>query len=234
MENENLIKEEKRSFLRKIPGFRSGKKWKIMVASLFYGFWILVFIGIANSDTSTQQQVTKQEQKVEQLQQQEQSQQVDSQQKEEEEETIEAQKQAVLDFEKQFFNIEKPTSLALQDFSNKAGKLGQGVTVYDLYEAANKAKNACKNTQMIYTSLKIPDNIPDDVKKILKDAKSDLSTAYYSKSIAMDKAMKFLDEQKPSQMQEYKDEIKMADSFVINGVLKLTEAKQKIGIDISK
>lgn len=39
---------------RKVPGFRSGKPWKMFVATIFYGLFILVFIAIVSADTDTQ------------------------------------------------------------------------------------------------------------------------------------------------------------------------------------
>lgn len=37
-------REERKSFIRKIPGFRSGKKWKMALASLFYLMIIIIII----------------------------------------------------------------------------------------------------------------------------------------------------------------------------------------------
>lgn len=42
----NQPEEPKKSFLRKIPGFRSGKPWKIVIASVGYLIILFVVIGI--------------------------------------------------------------------------------------------------------------------------------------------------------------------------------------------
>ncbi len=57
--------KKKRSFIRKMPGFRSGKKWKMIIASIVYLFIFLIvlagiFGGSSNSEeTETQTLVIK-------------------------------------------------------------------------------------------------------------------------------------------------------------------------------
>lgn len=58
----------KRQFWRKIPGFRSGKKWKMVTASVFYGILLLFFIGAMSSDPDNTPQQTKDKTKVDQTQ----------------------------------------------------------------------------------------------------------------------------------------------------------------------
>jgi hypothetical protein len=51
----NILKKplpESKSFIRKIPGFRSGKWWKMLLAILGYGFIILLILGAISPDTS--------------------------------------------------------------------------------------------------------------------------------------------------------------------------------------
>ncbi|WP_100406693.1 hypothetical protein [Bacillus solitudinis] len=43
-----------RKWVNKILGFRSKKRWKMVTASIFYSFIALMFIGIANSEPSTE------------------------------------------------------------------------------------------------------------------------------------------------------------------------------------
>ncbi|MEN3009069.1 hypothetical protein [Pseudothermotoga sp.] len=45
----------KRSFFRKIPGFRSGKLWKKIIASIFYGIMFLFVIGLIISISTSEQ-----------------------------------------------------------------------------------------------------------------------------------------------------------------------------------
>lgn len=43
----------KRSFWKKIPGFRSGKLWKKIIAFIFYALLLLFFIGVITSNDSS-------------------------------------------------------------------------------------------------------------------------------------------------------------------------------------
>jgi hypothetical protein len=54
------------------------------------------------------------------------------------------------------------------------------------------------------------------------------------KADAYDSVLKFLDEQKPRHVQEFKDKMKMADSFTLSGVAKIVDARSKLGIDVAK
>jgi tRNA(His) 5'-end guanylyltransferase len=53
----------------------------------------------------------------------------------------------------------------------------------------------------------------------------------YTKGKAFKTVLKYLDNQKPSDMQNFKDEMKSTDLFVLNGVTKILAAKTKVGID---
>lgn len=48
--------EEKKTFLSKVPGFRSGKLWKKILASIGYAFITLIVIGIISGDDAQQVQ----------------------------------------------------------------------------------------------------------------------------------------------------------------------------------
>lgn len=55
----NLYDDGKKPFIRKVPGFRSGKWWKMMIASLFYSFWVYVFVHMAAEFNVEQQTIAK-------------------------------------------------------------------------------------------------------------------------------------------------------------------------------
>lgn len=42
-------------FWKKVPGYRSGTKWKMIVASIFYFFFIMMFLGIVFGGDNTEQ-----------------------------------------------------------------------------------------------------------------------------------------------------------------------------------
>jgi hypothetical protein len=56
--------EEKKSFIRKIPGFRSGKPWKMVLATIFYVFIILIVLALivpSGKDGAQQKSLTVEE-----------------------------------------------------------------------------------------------------------------------------------------------------------------------------
>ncbi|TEB13335.1 hypothetical protein [Pelotomaculum propionicicum] len=146
----------------------------------------------------------------------------------------EAQKAEILEFEKQVFATEKIATNAIEIYTTKMSDMGNGkATIYEVYSAASKAKDKCKETQFAMSKVKTPQTTKE-INKLLDDTKSEIGTAYMLKAEALDSVMKFLDDQKPSDMQNFKDKIKSADSFIMGAVMKLYQAKEKAGIDVAK
>lgn len=146
----------------------------------------------------------------------------------------ESQKAAILEFEKQIYATEKIASRAIEAYTTKASDMGKGkASIYDVYSAASTAKDKCKEVQFAMNKIKTPD-VPKEIKKLLDDTKLEIGTAYMVKAEALDSAMKFLDNQKPSDMQNFKDKIKSSDSFTMGAVLKLYQAKERAGIKVEE
>jgi hypothetical protein len=145
------------------------------------------------------------------------------------------QQQDVIAFEKSVYALEAEIKPYMNNYQKVMNAVGNGdATVYDAYDAASKAKNASEQLSTAYYSLDIPKELPNTVTKLLEGSRTDLATAYYSKSVAMGAVMKFLDDQKPSNMQKYKDEIATSERFILSGVTKILQAKTELGIDIAK
>ncbi|NUU80060.1 hypothetical protein [Paenibacillus xylanilyticus] len=147
--------------------------------------------------------------------------------------TKKAYQKEVLAFEKSVYALEETMSPIMSTYQEAMTGLGNGtVDIYTVYEATENAKKAADHLQSQFYNLNVPESLPKDVKEKLNAATSDLSTAYYSKGKAFDAVLEFLDDQKPSHMSKFKDEIAMSDSFVMNGILKLMEAKEAVGLKL--
>lgn len=147
--------------------------------------------------------------------------------------TKKAHQKEVLAFEKSVYALEETMSPIMSTYQEAMTGLGNGtVDIYTVYEATENAKKAADHLQSQFYKLNVPESLPKDVKEKLNAATSDLSTAYYSKGKAFDAVLEFLDDQKPSHMSKFKDEIAMSDSFVMNGILKLMEAKEAVGLKL--
>ncbi|CEH30248.1 Uncharacterized protein BN1090_A2_02698 [Aneurinibacillus migulanus] len=226
-----------RPWYKKILGFRSGKKWKMVIASIVYLLILSSFISnfgnsgkqgtnsqstTAATPASTQQTIDSTQQKVN-----------TEEKKKEDAAKKKEQQKAIIQFEQELYSIEKPATAAGNRYKATAEKMGKGqATIYDLYEAASNANKQADKTRYAYSTLKVPEGLPADVTDMLKEAKSKLSTAYYTKSKAMEYAMEFIDSQKPSDLQKAKEETQMSDQFILAGITKVLEAKEKMGIPL--
>lgn len=144
-----------------------------------------------------------------------------------------ANQKEVSAFEKSVYALEETMSPIMSTYQEAMTGLGNGtVDIYAVYEATENAKKAADHLQSKFYNLEVPESLPKDVKTKLNGATSDLSTAYYSKGKAFDAVLEFLDDQKPSHMSKFKDEIAMSDSFVMNGILKIMEAKEAVGLKL--
>ncbi|WP_336761518.1 hypothetical protein [Paenibacillus sp. USHLN196] len=147
--------------------------------------------------------------------------------------TKKAHQKEVLAFEKSVYALEETMSPIMSTYQEAMTGLGNGtVDIYTVYEATENAKKAADHLQSKFYNLEVPEGLPKDVKTKLNGATSDLSTAYYSKGKAFDAVLEFLDDQKPSHMSKFKDEIAMSDSFVMNGILKIMEAKEAVRLKL--
>lgn len=147
---------------------------------------------------------------------------------------LERQKAAVIRFEKDVYAAEAPAQSAIKTYQREMQRFSKGqASIYDVYGAATDAKSACESVRRAYWDLDIPEGLPDDVTSLLKEVTSSLSTAYGVKAEAFGAVMEFLDSQKPSSMQEFKDKIVQADSFTLEAVAKLFQAKEKLGIPLT-
>jgi hypothetical protein len=251
-----------RTWWRKILGFRSNVRWKMAVASIIYFYLFIMIVGLASNDSASQPATTsvteennvettaksedssKNEEEKKAEAQAQQKAEGEAKKKADEEAKLEAQKQelemkqhqqAVLDFEKSVYDLEDTIEPIMDNYQKAMTGLGNGsVDIYTAYTAAKEARDACQYLQTKFYTMPIPEGLPEEIDALLSDASSDLGTAYYTKKEAMEYVLKFLDEQKPSYMDKFKEEISMSDQFMISGIAKIFDAKVKVGIDVTK
>lgn len=148
---------------------------------------------------------------------------------------LKEQQKELLAFEQKIFDIEKTATYSIESFQNIIKKIEQGeANIYDAYKAANFAKEKCKNVQYSLNSTNVSKKIPKDIRKLLKEAVLEISTAYMIKAEAFEKARKYLDEKKLSSLLSYQEKMKDSDRFIITAIAKIAQAKEKMGIDILK
>jgi len=140
--------------------------------------------------------------------------------------------QQVLAFEQKLTGLEKPALRVINQFTEATSGFGTEYSIYDLYGIADEAEEMCQIVWLRYSDLKreIPSALPANVKKLLRESVECMETTYFTKKSSFKYAKKFLDEQKPSQLQKFTDEVEVANAFMWNAILKLTQAKAELGM----
>lgn len=142
---------------------------------------------------------------------------------------------AILAFEKEVNEIEARYKPVMDTYTSTMEKVSSGsANVFDAYNATVRAQEASNAMRSDYFSLSPASTLPREVKGKLRDAAKELGTAYSTRSGAMEAAKRFLDNQKPSDLQLFKDETRIADQFILSAVVKIMEAKTMAGIAIGE
>lgn len=144
------------------------------------------------------------------------------------------QQKLVKDFEASIYAKEKTIKSTMDSYQETMSQLGKTKSVFDAYDAAKRAEAASATLRQEFGTVQVPKDLPEEVQDLLRGAVSDISTAYYCKENAFEAAMKFLDDQKPSNTGKYKEEISLADNFTLSATAKIFQAKEKMGITATK
>ncbi|MGV7116969.1 hypothetical protein [Paenibacillus kyungheensis] len=145
------------------------------------------------------------------------------------------QQKLVLNFEKKFYSIEDSGKSVIDDYTQTMESLGKGNTdIYTAYSATVEAQKMADSLASQYYNLDVPDQLPKNVKDYLSESKMGMFYSYSSKSDGLDIMLDFLDEQKPSLVQEIKEKTTQSDQETLSAVMNMLQAKEAIGLDISK
>lgn len=151
-----------------------------------------------------------------------------------EEETKKKNQSDVTEFEQSVYSLEDSIDPIMTNYQTAMAGLADGsVDIFTVYEATENARDAANHLQSELRKVNVPDDLPKPAREALEAARLDLATAYYSKKEAFEAALKYLDDQKPSHMSKFKEEMEMSDSFVLSGISKIFEAKGEVGIDLT-
>lgn len=143
------------------------------------------------------------------------------------------EQQAVSDFEKEFYAIEKESSPIFDSYKKSLLGLSDGSSdMLTAYNATEQAKDEADSLMYRFEGVKIPD-VSKDIKKLLDGAKSDIKMAYSYKKDSYKSMLSYLDEQKVSDMSKSQEYMGMADQYTLSGLAKIIEAKSKVGLEIT-
>lgn len=139
--------------------------------------------------------------------------------------TIE-QQEKVQEFYDKIINIEKPFFQYLDELETALASND----IFTVYEASTKAHTVAKNIMLEYSKLEVPSGLDKEVKNLLKEASTNMQTAYYVKKEGLESLQKFLDDKKPSELQNFKDKSNSAQGYVIKAVANATKSKELVGL----
>lgn len=217
------MEDNQKSILQKIPGFRSGRLWKKILASLVYAFVLMVVI-IANTDPSTDTQPPAEQ--VQQEQGQEQEPQTAN--------TGPTQEQ------QEAFTVFYARAMDLCDRSDKLNDAltegealvnsGKG-SIHELYGLASTARDSSRSIWSVMGDIEIPKSLSKEHQEQLKEARSDLSTAIFCRMQAYEAYMEYLDTRRPSDANKMKESMEASSWHLMSGVAKLVTVKADLGIE---
>lgn len=184
-------------------------------------FVILMAIGVifgddSDSDSPTDSQQSSQENKV-----------IETSAKG----NSEAAKQDFLAWQKEILSIHQVADDAMKQYQQIMVAMGEGEKdIYSAYSDVNNIKDTVSGAWHAIGKVKVPESLSKEHQKQLKEAQTDLQTGLFSKMEGLKQVLKFLDEQKPSYVEEAKDNFAMSEQFMLSGITRLTGVKMDLGL----
>lgn len=212
------MEDNQKSFLQKVPGFRSGKLWKKILAGWVYAFVVMV-VAMAIIDPSTESPP------VEQAQQEQKQQAASAEPTQEQQEAFTAFYARVMDL--------CDRSDKLNDALTEGEALvnsGQG-SIHELYGLASTARDSSRSIWSVMGDIEIPKSLSKEHQEQLKEARSDLSTAIFCRMQAYEAYMEYLDTRRPSDANKMKESMEASSWHLMSGVAKLVTVKTELGIE---
>ncbi|MDD5626008.1 MAG: zinc-ribbon domain-containing protein [Patescibacteria group bacterium] len=144
-------------------------------------------------------------------------------------EKTEKNQKLVTEFSTILIIIQGPISAAIDKADNYMAK--DNVDIPTLYSLLKTAKDLSGQTIKFYQELEVPKDLPNDIKELLNDVKSDLSTAYLLESEALDSGLKACDSRSPIDLNMYEDKSHQAWIFLQKASTEFAEAQEKVGLE---
>lgn len=142
-----------------------------------------------------------------------------------------ADKKALQDFYKKF--VEVPSNADKQyDLWSKS--LSNGSSPATAYMNANVLIELNDQVRTNIRNLDAPAFLSDEDKDKINKAKSDLSTAYYTRNDALEQGKKYLNTQDLEALQNFKDKVSLSSSFSFSALGKLMEVMTSNKVDLPK
>ncbi|MDQ0174228.1 hypothetical protein [Bacillus chungangensis] len=134
-----------------------------------------------------------------------------------------AEKRAFEIFEEGIFDL---ITFSLEPL-NKLDTLNEKIDDEGLYYIALAAKERFNGTLLFLTNLKVPSNVPKDIRKSLEDVKEYLSIGFYNLEESMDYLAQYILNQTPILYDRYLEKRDRGFSYIDGGLITLATARLK-------
>lgn len=148
-------------------------------------------------------------------------------------EELKKQQQLVSDFKSEISVIEKENQKMAELYHQAMTQVGKTVSISDAYHVAKNAKDFFEISRSKAFNIKISKELPDDTRKILSEAQLSFTSSCNATSESIKHAMAFLDSNKLSDLEAYKEQLEFAKNDLEKFSSKMTEAENKVGLSDS-
>jgi len=138
-----------------------------------------------------------------------------------------------LDFEERVMSLAREADSNGEKVRLVAGAMENGqASVVQLYQIVKQAKNSCINVVTdTYSKIEpFEDKLPDKIWEACSEVKDEIVQTYGLKRSGYAYLLDWLDEQKPSQLNEYKEYMRLADTELTKTLFLLDKAREQVGL----
>ena len=141
------------------------------------------------------------------------------------------QQEALVELEGQLVDAQAPGPAAMKQYQGAFDLLasGQG-SAAEVRAAVQSAVQAHGKIQQAIAEIELPEGLPQDVARLLREAKGDLLKGYGARQTALAQAADCLDDPVPANLEAVEQALKEAKAAIASGTGKLAEAKKQMGI----
>lgn len=136
-----------------------------------------------------------------------------------------------LAWESEIMNIHTRADNATEAFSAVLTDFGEGKTdIYSTYNEAKRTRDVVESARRDISRVDISSGLSEDHVKRLKDAVFTLSKGLFVKTEGLDLILKFLDDPKPSYVNEATESFNRGYLYMIEGLSEITMVKAELGL----
>jgi len=105
---------------------------------------------------------------------------------------------------------------------------------FTLYDCSQSVKQLCFTTYMAMGEVPIPEGVSSDTTVLLREACSNLKSAWYSREMGVKDIMRYLDTRQVSKLESAKQHFEDATAFTQEAAVYAVAAKESVGIEIAE